>query len=211
MNTSDRAGRHPRSWHNPAKLLAVALLLAAVCERASGQQAEAPKSPPVAAKPAGSEVVPRGKRAARDITYGDWRKVCFKPAGSKTLCRTTISGTFDTGQIAVRVDLIEREGDGAARLQLFLPVGMYLQAGVKLTVDQGRPYRIPYTWCLTNACIAADLADPRFIKEMETGQTLVLEVVDTNILSLTTSLPLRQFASTRQGAPAQTFEQDIDE
>jgi hypothetical protein len=50
------------------------------------------------------------------------------------VCRTTISGALETGQSAVRIDLIEREGEGAARLQLFLPVGLYLQAGVKITM-----------------------------------------------------------------------------
>ena len=94
------------------------------------------------------------------------------------VCRTSISGTFETGQSAVRIDLIEREGDKAARLQMFLPVGLYLQAGVKITIDQGAAYRFPYVWCLTNTCIAADLADPKLIKEMETGQKLQLEVVD---------------------------------
>ena len=128
-----------------------------------------------------------------------------------TVCRTSITGTFETGQTAVRVDLIEREGDGSARLQVFMPVGMYLQAGVKLTIDQGSPHRIAYTWCLTNACIAADVADSKIIKEMETGQKLQLEVVDSNILAITTSLPLNQFASIRQGVPAQTFDQAIDE
>jgi invasion protein IalB len=210
MITSHRAGP-PLSGNNPAKVFAAALLLAAVSGRASSQQVPAPENPP-AAKPGGTEVAPRGQRQAiRDITYGDWRRFCFKAGGAKTLCRTTITGKFDTGQIAVRVDLIEREGDGSARLQLFLPVGMYLQAGVKLAVDQGTPYRIPYTWCLTNACIAADVADPNIIKEMESGRTLGLEAVDSNILSVTTSLPLGQFASVHRSAPAQTFEQDIDE
>ena len=46
---------------------------------------------------------------------------------------------------------------------------------------------------------------------MESGQTLVLEVVDSNILAVTTSLPLGPFASVRHGAPAQTFDQTIDE
>ena len=126
------------------------------------------------------------------------------------LCRTSITGKFPTGQVAVRVDVIEREG-GAARLQLFVPVGMYLQQPVKLTVDQGSSHRMPYSWCLTNACIAADAADPNIIKEMETGKTLVLEVVDSNLLALTTSMPLAQFASVHKGAPAKTLEQDIEE
>jgi invasion protein IalB len=211
MFTSHRAGPHLRSGGNPAKVFAAALLLAAVSDRASSQQVPAPESAP-AAKPGDTEVAPRGQRQPiRDITYGAWRKFCFKAGGAKMLCRTTISGKFDTGQIAVRVDLIEREGDGGARLQLFLPVGMYLQAGVKLTVDQGAPYRIPYTWCLTNACIAADVADPIIIKQMESGRTLVLEVVDSNILSVTTSLPLGRFASIHKGTPEQTFDQAIDE
>jgi hypothetical protein len=46
---------------------------------------------------------------------------------------------------------------------------------------------------------------------MESGQTLSLEVVDNKMLSVTTTLPLRRFAAVRQGAPAQSFEQDIDE
>jgi invasion protein IalB len=162
-----------------------------------------------AAKPA--EVAPRGQREAKDITYGDWRKLCFKAGGAKTLCRTSITGKFPTGQTAVRVDLIEREGDRTARLQLFVPVGMYLQQPAKLTVDQGSAYRVPYSWCLTNACIAADVADPRIVKEMESGKTLVLEVVDSNLLSLTTSLPLAQFAAAHKASPAQTLEQYIDE
>jgi invasion protein IalB len=211
MITSHRTGPHHRSGNNPAKVLAAALLLAAISGRASSQQVPALENPP-AAKPGDTEVAPRGKRQAiRDITYGDWRKLCFKAGGAKTLCRTTITGKFDTGQIAVRVDLIEREGDGSERLQLFLPVGMYLQAGVKLAVDQGTFYRIPYTWCLTNACIAADVADPNIVKELESGRTLVLEAVDSNILSVTTSLPLGQFAFIHRGAPAQTFDQAIDE
>jgi invasion protein IalB len=162
-------------------------------------------------RPAGQEFALRGQRLAREIKYSDWRKACFKTPGSSTVCRTTITGTFETGQSAVRIDLIERDGDKAARLQLFLPVGLYLQAGVKLTVDQGAPYRIPYMWCLTNTCIAADLAEPRLLHEMETGQKLLLEVVDSSVIAVSTSLPLNQFVTVRQGTPAQTFEQAIDE
>jgi Invasion associated locus B (IalB) protein len=69
------------------------------------------------------------------------------------------------------------------------------------------PYQIPYVWRLTNTCIAADLADPKLIGEMESGQTLLLEVVDSSVLTVSTSLPLNQFAAVRQGAPTQVFEQ----
>ena len=200
-----------RSGHSYAKLAFAAILLAAVAGVASNQRAASQQNSTVAPKPAGTEVAPRGQREVKDVTYGDWRKLCFKPGGAKMLCRTSITGTFATGQTAVRLDIIEREGDGATRLQVFSPVGMYLQNPVKLAVDQGKPYRVPYTWCLTNACIAGTVADPKMLQEINSGQTLRLEFVDSNLLSLTTSLPLGRFASVHKGAPAQTFEQDIDE
>jgi invasion protein IalB len=163
-------------------------------------------------KAPGPEVAPRGQRSlVRPIKYGDWQKFCFKTPGTNQVCRTTITGTWDTGQTAVRADLIEREGESKPRLQLFLPVGMYLQAGAKLTVDQGKPHQIPYVWCMSNTCIAGNAADPQLVREMEKGQKLVLEVVDSSVQSVSTTLPLGQFASVRKGAAAQTYQQDIDE
>ena len=188
----------------------LAVLLAAWPGSALAQQ-PATSGAGVGEKPAGQEFAVRGQRMARPIQYGDWRKVCFKTPGSNQVCRTTISGTFETGQSAVRVDLIEKEGEAAARLQMFLPVGLYLQAGVKLTVDQGTAYRVPYVWCLTNTCIAADVAAPALIGEMEGGQKLSLEVVDSSVLTVTTLLPLEKFAAVRRGNPVQTYEQNIDE
>jgi invasion protein IalB len=90
-------------------------------------------------------------------------------------------------------------------------VGLYLQTAPKLSVDLGKPYQVPYVWCLTNTCIAADKANPGLLKEMEAGDKLKLEVVDTNLLSVSTLLPLGQFASVRKSAPVQIFQQDIDE
>ena len=167
--------------------------------------------PPTATKAASDEFAARGQREARDIKYGDWQKLCFKPGGAKMVCRTTISGTFATGQTAVRVYVTEREGDSVARLQLFLPVGLYMPPGVKLSVDKATAHKIPFTWCLTNTGIAADAAKPALLRALEAGKNLTLEVVDTNLVAVTTSLPLGQFASVRKGAPAQTFEQNIDE
>ena len=184
------------------------LLAVAVIVTATSSGIAAPKTAQ-ADKPA--EVATRGQREAKDITYGDWEKLCFKAGGAPTLCRTSITGKFPTGQTAVRVDLIEREDAPIARLQLFVPVGMYLQQPPKLTIDQGTPFRVPYTWCATNLCIAADVAAPNTVKEMASGKALTLELVDANLLALTTSVPLAQFASTRSGAPAKTLEQYVDE
>ena len=198
---------HPARQSGPSRrwlfllLLVTAVVSVAFSRSGVSQQKSMPSG----------EMTPRGQREVSDVTYGDWKKLCFKPGGAQQLCRTSISGTFVTGQLAIRLDIIERGAEGASRVQVFAPVGMYLQNSVKLAIDQGKTYRVPYTWCLTNACIAAKVADLRMVQELDSGQTLRLEFVDSSLLSLTTSLPIARFASVRKGAPAHTFEQDIDE
>jgi invasion protein IalB len=209
MTSSHRT--ETRSGSTNAKLSFAALLLVAVASVASNQPAASQQDSNAAPKPAGTDIATRGQREVKEISYGEWKKLCFKPGAAKMICRTSITGTFTTGQVAVRVDIVEREGDATARLQVFSPVGMYLPKPAKLTIDQGEPHSVPYTWCLTNACIAGTAADPKMVKEMDSGRTLRLEFVDSNLLLLTTSLPLAQFASIHKGAPAQTFEQDIEE
>src|SRR5437879_1707600 len=168
-----------------AQSLWLGLLFGAAFALSAADPALAQTAPPTATKAATDEFAARGQREARSIKYGDWQKLCFKPGGAKMACRTTISGAFETGQTAVRVYLTEREGGGTARLQLFLPVGLYMPPGVKLTVDRGSAHKIPFTWCLTNTCIAGDAASPALLRAMEAGKTLVVEVVDTNMLAVT--------------------------
>jgi len=192
----------------PLDCLSGLLMAVAAIATATSSAVAAPK---VAQADKSAEIGTRGQREAKDISYGGWQKLCFKAGGAPTLCRTSIIGQFSTGQTAIRLDLIEREDASTARLQLFVPVGMYLQQPPKLTVGNGAAFRLPYTWCLTNLCVAADVAAPKIISEMETGEAILLELVDSNLLALTTSIPLAQFASTRKGAPSKMFEQYVDE
>jgi invasion protein IalB len=205
MEREMRVGCHPGAVGAILAALPSLLMSTLVADGQQGTPAASSDESPKA------EFALRGQRDARAIKYGDWQKFCFQTPGTKTVCRTTISGKWATGQSAVRLDLVERENEGTARLQLFLPVGLYLQTGAKLTVDQGKPFQIPFVWCLTNTCIAADRANPALIRQMEAGQQLKLEVADTNLLSVSTMLPLNQFASARKAAPSRTFMQDIDE
>jgi invasion protein IalB len=201
--------RFMEQWLLPFAMTVATLSVLLLSSLSDAQQSAPSRGAERAGRP---EMGPRGERKlVREIKYGDWQKFCFKTPGTTMVCRTTISGTFDTGQTAVRADLIEREGENKARLQLFLPVGLYLQTPVKLTVGQGKTYQVPYNWCMTNTCVAGNPADPQLIHDMESGDKLKLEVVDSSVQSFVTELPLTQFAAVRKGTPAQTFLQDIDE
>ena len=180
---------------------------------ASGQQLVPFGDVPAIADFTEQEIAARGQQHARDVTYSDWRKVCFKGvqgADSKMVCRTSINGKWETGQIVLKVDLIDREDAPATRLQIFVLPGFFLQPGIKLTIDKEISTQVPYTICLANGCAAGTVADPAFVRAMESGRMLALDAVNTNIMSVIASLPLDNFAKAHQGAPAQVFEQKLE-
>ena len=69
--------------------------------------------------------------------------------------------------------------------------------GVNATVDQAGPTQFPYNFCLTNICIAADLVSPELIGEMESGQTLKIELSNFNSSTVAMNFPLNQFAAAK--------------
>jgi invasion protein IalB len=191
----------------------VALCASIVATAASGQQLIPFGDVPATTDFTEQDIAARGQQQARDVTYSDWSKVCFKGvqgAASKAVCRTSISGKWDTGQIVLKVDLIEREQASAARLQIFVLPGFFLQPGIRLTVDKGISTHVPYTICLANGCVAATVADPSLVSAMESGRTLSLDAVNTNVLTVVAPLPLDNFSRAHQGPPEQVFEQKLE-
>src|SRR5215813_10454827 len=160
-----------------------------------------------------AEIAARGQQKLPNLTYSTWKKLCFRGvqgADTKMVCRTSIEGKSDIGQTILKVDLIEREDAPAARLQIFVPAGNFLQPGIKLTVDNTTSILVPYTICLSNGCVAATVPEPKLLRELETGRMLSLEVVNSDVVTVIASLSLDNFANARQGAAAQIFEQKLE-
>jgi invasion protein IalB len=180
---------------------------------ASGQQVIPFGDVPATADFSEADIAARGQQKLPDLSYSTWKKLCFRGvqgADAKMVCRTSIEGKSDLGQIILRVDLIEREDATATRVQIFVPVGNFLQPGIRLTVDKSNSTLVPYTICLANGCVAATVLEPKFLHELETGRTLSLEAVNSNVVAVIASLSLENFASARQGVAAQVFEQKLD-
>src|SRR5206468_8215978 len=75
------------SWrrHTRACLLFAAAIFGPAAAENAGVQKQVRLPKP-------AEIAPRGQREAKDITYGEWRKLCVKPGGAPMLCRTSITG-----------------------------------------------------------------------------------------------------------------------
>jgi invasion protein IalB len=191
----------------------IALGISMAATAASGQQIIPFGDVPAMADFSEAEIAARGQQKLPKLSYSTWKKLCFRGAQGadiKMICRTRLEGKSDLGQTMLRVDLIEREDAPATRLQIFVPVGNFLQPGINLTVDKGTSLPVPYTICLANGCVAATVAEPNFLRELETGRELSLAVVNSNVITVIASLSLDNFAKARQGAAAQVFEQKLE-
>ena len=198
-------------WSIAAASVATTISMAATI--ANGQQLIPFGDVPATTDFSEAEIAARGQQKRPDLNYSDWKKLCFRgvqAAEANMVCRTTIEGKSDLGQTILRVDLIEREKAPAARLQVFLPSELFLQPGIKLTVDDSASTQVPFTICLANGCVAATVAEPSFVHQLDSGRMLSVEAVNFNVRSVIASLPLDDFAKVHQGVAAQIFEQKLE-
>ena len=82
-----------RPGRNYVSLSSARLVVASLVIIASNQPAASQQNPTAAPRTTGTEIAPRGQREAKDIAYGDWKKLCFKPGAARMICRTSITGT----------------------------------------------------------------------------------------------------------------------
>jgi len=193
-----------------AAVLAGVFLVTAAGVSSYAQQPSSGTERASAAKDAATAIEARGERKLRQLKYSGWRKLCFRPSEADMVCRTTITGVTDSGQDMLRVDLIEAAAGEGARLQVFMPPMLFLEAGVRITVDQGVAVSIPFAWCFSNICVAAHAVDAAFVRRMKTGQAMTLKVVDSRISTVMTSLPLDRFAAVNQGPPDLMFGRSLE-
>lgn len=178
---------------------------------ASGQHGLPPGGTLSVGKIPEAKAWPRGQRELTNVNYTPWRKLCFERSNAKTVCRTTISAsTQETGTEIIRIDLVQDKDGPGALLQVFVPPGQLLLAGVSLTVDKNETIKLPFNWCFANACIAAVRVDPRFIQTLKSGRKVKLETVDPALLTVTATLPLDKFGGVNEGPATQMFEESLE-
>ena len=118
--------------------------------RPSRAQGRSPKAAPKAPRHAGAAAAAAAAAAEQpQLIYSPWTKFCLKgqEANAKQVCFTGKDGRVESGQPVVAAVLIEPEGEPKKILRVTLPLGMSLQPGTRVIVDQGQPMTGPYVIC----------------------------------------------------------------
>jgi invasion protein IalB len=176
----------------------------------------APKAAPKAApaKPAEAAQPPAQGQAQNEqpqLVFSPWTKFCLKgqEAGAKQVCFTGKDGRVESGMPVVAAVLIEPENDTKKVLRVTLPLGMSIQPGTRVIVDNGQPMTGPYVICFNNGCMADYEASGELIGKLKKGQGLVIQGINGSGQPISLVVPLGDFAKAYDGPPTdpKVFEQ----
>jgi invasion protein IalB len=166
----------------------------------------APKQPAPAPQPAQAPpLAPNGAAAAQQppaLMYSPWMKVCGKgkDPNEKEVCVVTKDGRLENGMPVAIVQLFEPEGQPKI-LRVTVPLGMQLQHGTRMLIDNGQPANEPYKICFPVGCISDYPATDDLIKQLKKGKTITLQAINMQGTPISLPLPLGDFAKAYDGPP----------
>jgi invasion protein IalB len=191
-----------------AALAAFGLAAAAFClaPSALAQQTKKPAAKPApapAAKPAPQQPAQPQQQAAQgqpQLMYSPWMKVCGKgqDTNNKQVCVLTKDGRLENGMPVVVVQLFEPEG-APKMMRVTVPLGMQLQHGTRVIIDQGQPVNEPYKICFPVGCVSDYPVTDEMIKQMKKGKQLTVQAINMQATPISLPLPLSDFAKAYDG------------
>jgi invasion protein IalB len=146
------------------------------------------------------------------LIYSQWVKFCVGPDGqpadqknaevkAKQVCLTGIDGRLESGQPVVAVVAIDPPADGKKILRITLPIGMQLQHGTRVIIDQAQPLTAPYVTCFANGCISDYELSADTLGKVKKGKSAVVQGINYTGSALSVPIPLTEFAKAFDGAP----------
>ena len=99
----------------------------------------------------------------------------------------------DSGQRVIELAIGYPEDQKEARGIFILPMGILLEPGVKLTIDDGKPLAFQVRYCLPNGCYAYVSLNDDLLKHLSNGTQASVEIVRANGEPLKIPMPLKGF------------------
>jgi invasion protein IalB len=182
--------------------LGAAALVAAPALAQAPAKKPAPAAKPAPAQPQQPAQAPQGQAAQNQpqLMYSPWVKVCGKgqDTNNKQVCVLTKDGRLENGMPVAVVQLFEPEGQ-PKMMRVTVPLGMQIQHGTRLIIDQSAPVNEPYKICFPIGCVSDYPVTDDMIKQMKKGTTLTLQAINMQGTPISLPLPLNDFAKAYDG------------
>jgi invasion protein IalB len=141
-----------------------------------------------------------------ELFYSQWTKACIEARDMDINgCMTAVEGRIDSGQTVVGAILAMR--DGKPLLRVRLPLGMQMVHGTRILVDNNTPRQAPYIGCTKEAGCFSDYELTTALRaELQQGQKLVVQAINSNGAPLTLPLSLNGREAAENGPPKRLAE-----
>jgi len=132
--------------------------------------------------------------------YSPWMKVCGKgqDTNGKQVCVLTKDGRLENGMPVAIAQLFEPEGQ-PKMLRVTVPLGMQLQHGTRVIIDQEQPVNEPYKICFPVGCISDYPITDDMINKMKKGKQIIIQAINMQGTAISLPLPLDDFAKAYDG------------
>jgi invasion protein IalB len=164
----------------------------------------APTTPTTPAQPPANEQSAAPAQPQYQLIYSPWTKICNKDqqqAAAKEVCLIMKEARLEVGPFAGSAILVEPEGEPKKILRVILPLGMQIQQGTRVFIDQATPTQRPYVICVPNGCMSDYEADVDMVGKLKKGQGLTIQAINAVGQLFTVQLPLGDFAKAYDGPP----------
>lgn len=145
-----------------------------------------------------------------------WTKICqTNEQTKKETCVVTQNLHAETGQMLAAVTVIEEKG--AQKLfRIAVPLGMMLEPGLRVVVDQNPPLEAKYAICVPDGCFADLQINDDFVGNLKKGKALIVQTINHVGRTVNITFPLADFGKSYDGSPIdpkeiQAQKQKLDE
>lgn len=163
----------------------------------------APKPAPAAQPAAPAQQQQQQAQTPPQLMYSAWIKLCNKGAdtNNKEVCVLHKDGRLENGRPVVVAELIEPEGAPQKLLRVTVPLGVQLQRGTRVIIDQDTPLTAPFSMCIPLGCFSDYQAGDDMVTKLKKGKSLTVQAINFNNTAISLQLPLADFAKAYEGPP----------
>jgi len=138
--------------------------------------------------------------AADSITYtfDDWQVTCPQAKDHTNHCTMSQRGLDrESGRQIYQVAVSFPEGKAEAQLDVLVPLGVLLQAGVAIEVEKNAssPFKIPYRYCIGSGCLAEVTMNKKMTDAFRHGHKADIRIQDQNKKKIVLPFSLHGYSS----------------
>lgn len=109
--------------------------------------------------------------------YNDWTVRCLQSASPKKCEMTQLVSNPASGTSVMRVIMGYSPQANNPAMVFVVPLGTRLAPGMQISIDGGKPIRIPFQVCLRKGCRAALPLKPSLLSSFKNGVTAQVSII----------------------------------